>query len=249
MPTQLPVSAWASTLPPGNWDHVTSVPAFGDTVYQKVVPTLVDSTLAEGCQYSVFFVRMATDNPLQYWDSPIDSACSKDNLAPAPPPMLLAEASGPDAALDWGAVADADFDYYWVYRGIAPGFTLDLTNRIGATSDTALLDTSVPGFPVYYRVTAVDFAGNEGDPSNEASVQFCDCPFQCDYDADGFLTALDLGGLIDVLFAGRPEEQDPQCPSGRGDFDCDGFPTALDLSGLIDHLFAGGPPPCDPCVP
>ena len=76
----------------------------------------------------------------------------------------------------------------------------------------------------------------------------CDCPYQCDYDKDGFLTALDLGALIDVLFAGRPEEQDPNCPATRGDFDNDGFPTALDLGFLIDHLFAGAPPPVDPCA-
>jgi uncharacterized delta-60 repeat protein len=37
----------------------------------------------------------------------------------------------------------------------------------------------------------------------------CDCPYQCDYDEDTFLTALDLGSLIDVLFAGRSEDQDP----------------------------------------
>jgi len=77
----------------------------------------------------------------------------------------------------------------------------------------------------------------------------CNCPYQCDYDADGFLTSLDLGSLIDVLFAGKPEETDPNCPSSRGDFDYDGFPTSLDLGGLIDHLFAGGASPCDPCAP
>lgn len=77
----------------------------------------------------------------------------------------------------------------------------------------------------------------------------CSCPHQCDYDDDGFLTALDLSILIDVLFAGTPEITDPGCPTSRGDFDCDGFPTALDLGQLIDHLFAGGDPPCDPCNP
>jgi hypothetical protein len=77
----------------------------------------------------------------------------------------------------------------------------------------------------------------------------CSCPFQCDYDTDGLLTALDLGSLIDVLFAGKPEETDPNCSTSRGDFDCDGFPTALDLGGLIDHLYAGGAGPCDPCNP
>lgn len=78
----------------------------------------------------------------------------------------------------------------------------------------------------------------------------CDCPYQADYDADGFLTALDLGNMIDVLFTGKPDIQDPTCLSTtREDFDADGFATALDLGKLIDHLFAGQPGPCDPCDP
>jgi serine protease len=77
----------------------------------------------------------------------------------------------------------------------------------------------------------------------------CSCPFQSDFDQDGFLTSLDLSGLIDILFAGDPDVQDPQCPSPRADLDCDGYSTSLDLSRLIDHLFASGPGPCDPCNP
>lgn len=100
-------------------------------------------------------------------------------------------------------------------------------------------------------------AGVDGNSGNGYGDYFivrfvqtsCCCPHQCDYDGDGYLTSLDLGALIDVLFAGRPEQQDPGCPSSRGDFDNDGFPTALDLAGLIDHLFAGGEGPCDPCNP
>ena len=80
------------------------------------------------------------------------------------------------------------------------------------------------------------------------TVLACECAYQCDFDADGFATALDLGSLIDVLFAGAPNIQDPTCPGARADFDCDGFPTALDLGGLVDYLFAGGDPPCNPCV-
>lgn len=78
-------------------------------------------------------------------------------------------------------------------------------------------------------------------------VNACSCPFQSDFDADGFLTSVDLSGMIDVLFAGSPEPQDPECPSGRFDFNCDGFPDSIDLSNFIDHLFAGGPGPCAPC--
>lgn len=236
------------SMPPGTWDYVLSVPARGDTVYSAVVATLADSTESEGTVWSAFFVSAMGENPLDHFDSPVDSGYSIDNLAPSPPPSLLAELSGSDVQLDWGAVDDADFDFYWVYRDIAADFVLDDSKRIGSTSDTSFLDTSVPGQQPYYKVCAVDFAGNESDPSDEATVTTCSCPHQCDYDSDGFLTALDLSSLIDVLFAGKPEEQDPDCPTSRGDFDNDGFPTAIDLSTLIDHLFAGGPPPVDPCA-
>jgi hypothetical protein len=75
----------------------------------------------------------------------------------------------------------------------------------------------------------------------------CVCDYQGDYDEDTFITALDLGALIDILFAGDDPVQDPQCPTYRGDWDCDSFPTALDLGNMIDYLFASGPGPCAPC--
>jgi hypothetical protein len=77
----------------------------------------------------------------------------------------------------------------------------------------------------------------------------CACPYQGDYDKDGYITPLDLAVMIDILFAGRPDEQDPSCPSTRSDLDCDGYTTPLDLGVMIDFLFAGGAPPCDPCNP
>lgn len=89
----------------------------------------------------------------------------------------------------------------------------------------------------------------DADGDNIGDVCECGCPFQGDFDADGFLTALDLSAVIDILFAGSPDVQDPNCESPRADLDCDGFSTALDLSKMIDHLFAGGEGPCDPCVP
>lgn len=81
----------------------------------------------------------------------------------------------------------------------------------------------------------------------EPAPEPCDCPYQCDLDGDGFITAIDLAEMIDVLFAGTPDVQDPDCPLTRADFDCDGYATAIDLAGLIDHLFAGGQAPCDVC--
>ena len=81
----------------------------------------------------------------------------------------------------------------------------------------------------------------------EPAAEPCDCPYQCDFDADGFRTAIDLAALIDILFTGAPDTTDPDCPISRSDFDCDEFATVLDLGGLIDHLFEGGQGPCNVC--
>lgn len=86
----------------------------------------------------------------------------------------------------------------------------------------------------------------DGDGIGDA-CDVCVCVHQGDFDADSFLTALDLAAMIDILYAGAPDVQDSLCPSPRADVDCDGFSTALDLSALIDYLFAGGQEPCAPC--
>jgi M6 family metalloprotease-like protein len=76
----------------------------------------------------------------------------------------------------------------------------------------------------------------------------CLCPYQGDIDEDGFITSLDMSGLIDALFAGGPDPQDPNCLTYRFDLDCDDFTTALDLTVIIDYLFASGAGPCDACA-
>jgi hypothetical protein len=109
-------------------------------------------------------------------------------------------------------------------------------------------------FPLTATFKVQDLCGDYSDQFTVTVYAFegcdCACPFQADYDGDGFLTALDLGNMIDVLFAGKPDITDsPGCPTSRMDFDNDGFATALDLGKLIDHLFAGAVGPCDPCNP
>jgi len=56
-----------------------------------------------------------------------------------------------------------------------------------------------------------------------------------DLDEDGFVTALDLGVMIDLLFAGGPQPPRP----AASDLNADCFQDALDLGKLIDYLFAG----------
>ncbi len=118
---------------------------------------------------------------------------------------------------------------------------------------TLYSDPAVPGhIPVISLDGLIKGAPQDSIPAVESQVILsmgCDCPWQSDFDEDGFLTGLDLSGMIDVLYAGDPDIQDPYCPSPRADFDCDGFSTSLDLGDLIDHLYAGDIGPCDPCTP
>lgn len=77
----------------------------------------------------------------------------------------------------------------------------------------------------------------------------CECPHQADFDEDDLVTAVDLAQLIDIVFFGAIDVQDPDCPDSRGDFNCDHLSDAVDLAQLIDHVFFGGAGPCDPCQP
>jgi len=156
--------------PPGEWHFVTTVPADAEDSYSTVVPTLADSTIAEGMQYSVFFVRARTDTPGIYFDSEPDSGYSVDNLEPQVPQGLLAELAGEDVLLTWDPNGEEDFDYYAVYRGTEESF--DPETPIGYTTTETYTDTEapVPG-DHWYKITATDFSGNESDASDAAGIQ------------------------------------------------------------------------------
>ena len=151
----------------------------------------------------------------------------------------------------WGPMPVSDVDHsIWFVSHISGPFHGSVSNLNPITG--SFIYSPLAG---YIGPDSIKYLANDGaDPSNIGTLRIsvvagCACPFQCDFDGDGFLTALDLGLLIDILFAGAPDITDGSCPHPRGDFDCDSFTTTLDLSGLIDYLFAGGGAPCNPCTP
>lgn len=159
-------------FPPGDWDYVLTVPACGQEVYNCVAPTLCDST-SDGVCWSVFFVSAMTPEPLVYFVSEIDSGYSVDNLAPSTPKGLMAVSGDTSINLIWRAIPDGDFRYYAIYRGRESGFTPDSSNLLGTTIDTAYSDLEVLNDSTYYyRISAFDFAGNEGEYSDEVSCKF-----------------------------------------------------------------------------
>ena len=150
--------------PPGEWEFVKSVPAWGEDTYTTVCETLCDSTAGGGICWSVFFIRAETDVPSVFFDGAPDSGYSVDNLAPSPPPNLIMASY---AELAWEEVPDGDLDYYSVYGSdnMVPGGDETLLGY------TAGLHMDVSGdIYAYYHVTGTDFSGNEGEASSVANT-------------------------------------------------------------------------------
>ena len=90
----------------------------------------------------------------------------QDLVAPRQPANLTAVAGNGEVALDWNGVPGAVA--YRVYRSPVTGGGYVL---IGETSATEYVDTTAEnGQEYFYVVHAVDAAGNEGLPCNEASA-------------------------------------------------------------------------------
>ena len=152
------------------WDYLDTVPARGDSVYQYVAPTLCDSTIVGGICWSVFFVSAMTPNPLVYFDSPPDSGYSVDNLVPGVPIGFVLSYSSNGNQLGWEESEEVDFAYFRVYRSTEPDFDPGPENLIQSTVGTSWFDSVSNPWDWYYKITTVDFAGNESDPATPLEV-------------------------------------------------------------------------------
>jgi len=139
-------------------------------------------------------------------------------------------------ATDQKLAAAADFALPW--------YSFNGGGSVAGTSPSLGLTQAI-GESVAGRGISPDYALDIGFL---AGAEVCSCPRQGDIDADGFITALDLGSIIDIMFAGKPDPHDPNCPTTRTDFNCDTYADALDLGKWVDYIFAGGASPCSPCT-
>ena len=100
-----------------------------------------------------------------------------DTQAPSAPEGVSASVSGASVDVSWSAASDdVGVTGYEVHRSDVAGFTPDGSTLVGSTdgSTTSLTEPSVAAGTWYYRVVAVDAAGNtsdSSDPATEAVVE------------------------------------------------------------------------------
>ncbi len=148
-----------------------NVPAIQESEYIYLAHTFGDSA-ENGNYWSIFMVSAHTSDPLVYFESAIDSGYSVDNLAPAVPTGILASVNGENTIeLNWDSPVDDDFDYFRIYRGLVPDFDPVGSEPIAESIDLIYIDSAVESdVTYYYRLSAVDFNGNESEYSDAVSA-------------------------------------------------------------------------------
>lgn len=160
----------AKSLPPGDWDYLGLYAADGEDKYSVIVPSLADASVEGGAYATTYLVRARTTTVGLNHDSLVLSGVSVDNLAPNAPQQLTVAYAGGGNALAWLASPEADLRYYNVYRGDRAGFVPGPANLVRQQIGITWQDAAPEPFAAHYKITAVDFAGNESEAALPAVV-------------------------------------------------------------------------------
>jgi len=146
------------------WEVVGSLPAIQQDVQFISVPTLADA--GPGASPTVYRILAQSSAPGVFYTSPTISGFSIDNIAPGVPQGLVLAYNAPAGnLLTWDPSEDDDFQYFRIYRHTDPNFTPSPENLVHATAGTSWNDPDYHAPGVYYKVTALDYVGNESDPA------------------------------------------------------------------------------------
>ncbi|MBN1164585.1 MAG: T9SS type A sorting domain-containing protein [Candidatus Krumholzibacteriota bacterium] len=164
------VTVPAAVQPEGAWEFIGSFDATQSGEYTYRTTTLADSS-GSGIPYSVYLVSAHTTNPAVWFVSGPDSGYSVDNLPPgAPAGFTVAYNTGSGNALGWEECSANDFDYFRIFRGDDEEFIPSPENLVQSTAGTSWLDEIEDGYLYSYKITAVDYNGNESDASSPVSI-------------------------------------------------------------------------------
>ncbi|MBI4428071.1 MAG: T9SS type A sorting domain-containing protein, partial [Ignavibacteriales bacterium] len=155
----------------GFWTFAGEVPSTHDSLYSAVVPTLFDSTIAQGQRWTKFRVASHFSYNFYVLKSPVDSGYSVDNLVPQIPSGLGGSANGANFVMSWNEPQDEDFQYFAVYRSTTSDFSVQGMVPHAMTTAPTYTDVGVVGggTSYYYKITAYDFSGNQSPASAQIS--------------------------------------------------------------------------------
>jgi len=164
------LAAQAGGFPPGAWELVISVPAMQQPEYYVLCPTQADSS-ASDTNDNVFVLTVHTTVPSVWFITEPDSGHSVDNIVPTPPSgLVVAYNTEGGVLMSWEASDAPDLDYYRIYRSEQAEFTPSPGDLVYTTIDVEWTDAVEDGWKYYYKVTAVDYAGNESEPASSSSI-------------------------------------------------------------------------------
>jgi len=149
------------------WMFVKTVPAIAMDKYTIIAPTLFDSSKVAGMRWSVFKVTGHTSNTYWYATTAPDSGYSVDNLSPMAPANMRAQEGSQGVEVKWATSTEPDFKYYALYKGETASFDPGETGPIAKLTQNLYVDADVQvGKSYYYKVTAVDYSGNQSPYAN-----------------------------------------------------------------------------------
>ena len=150
------------------WVSSNSTVAYGVDSYSILAHTPFDSSAASNGMLDFRVIAGMTEGN---YSSPTEQGYSVDNLAPVVPTGLGAIVVEAAVQLDWDASLEEDLQYYNVYRSETIDFSTQGMPVFASVSENTFLDESIESDRIYYyRVTAVDFHGNESEASEMAAI-------------------------------------------------------------------------------
>ncbi len=130
-------------------------------------PWTVPATPSANC-----LVKVSDASDGDPWDVSDNPFTLSDQTPPSQVTNLEATSTDTSIILKWSPASDnIGVHHYLIYRDTTNGFTPNSSDSLATSIDTLYIDLGAePGVTYYYRVSAVDSAGNEGEYSNEGQA-------------------------------------------------------------------------------
>ncbi|MHB1125645.1 MAG: fibronectin type III domain-containing protein [Bacillota bacterium] len=146
-----------------DWVNMITLPTLGGATVTAAFSWNV-SELSEGTYYVRGVARDAAENESNTSSTANYVEYRVDHTAPSIPTGLSATTSASSVTISWAQNPEQDLASYRVYKAAEPDGLY--TALGGPVSSLGYIDRSVdPISTYYYKVAAIDFAGNEGQPA------------------------------------------------------------------------------------